>query len=114
MIRLPQSRNAWNSQNFKSVLKHELEQLDARMLPLQQALSQSSYAMESGFQVMVISVNEYHGFIRVNAGVFYRGIIPGCSCSDDPTPDSEYSEYCELQLDIDKSNAETCVTLVTQ
>ena len=112
MIRLPQSRAAWNTADFESILKQELEQLDVRILPLQQGLSQSSYVVEARFQVMVISANEFHGVIRAKTGIFYKGIIPGCSCADDPTPDSEYAEYCELQLDIDKASAETRVTLM--
>ncbi|MEJ2554072.1 MAG: hypothetical protein P8079_08700 [Gammaproteobacteria bacterium] len=81
-------------------------------LPLQQGLSQSSYAAEGGFQVMIISVAEGPGFIRAKTGIFYAGLIPGCCCTDDPTPASEYSEYCELQFDISKKTAETTVMLL--
>jgi hypothetical protein len=51
--------------------------------------------------------------IRVKAGIFYQGVLGGCSCADDPTPASEINEYCEVQLDIDKSTAATAVELVT-
>jgi len=113
MIRLPQSRAAWNTADFEGVLKQELEQLDIRLLPLQQGMSQSSFVIEVPFQVMVISATDDHGVIKAKAGIFYKGIIPGCGCADDPTPDSEYAEYCELQLDIDRISAETHVTLMT-
>jgi hypothetical protein len=38
----------------------------------------------------------------------------GCSCADDPTPDSKNNEYCVVQLDIDKTTAETTIDLVTE
>ena len=50
--------------------------------------------------------------IRAKAGIFYTGIIPGCSCANDPTPETEYSEYCEVLFDINKRTAETLVTLL--
>ena len=114
MIQLSKSLHAWKTQGFKDILKHELEQLEVQVLPLQQGLSQSSYATDSKFQVMIISVVEEPEFIRAKTGVFYTGLIPGCSCADDPTPVSEYSEYCELQFDISKKTAEAMVTLLLE
>ena len=40
------------------------------------------------------------------------GIIAGCSCADDPTPVDTTTEYCELQLEIDRESAETRVILL--
>lgn len=98
---------------FNGILKNELEELDVQALPLQQGLAQSSYAADSKFQVMIICVAEKPGFIQAKAGIFYTGLIPGCSCADDPTPVSEYSEYCELQFDISKNTAEATVSLLS-
>ena len=111
MIRLTKSRNAWGTPGFKEVLRQELEQLDADQLHLQQALSTGSYAKTDSLKVMVISSSEASGLIRAKAGVFFTGIIAGCSCADDPTPIDELSEYCELQIRIDKTTAETTVEL---
>jgi len=52
--------------------------------------------------------------IQVKAGIFYKGIMGGCNCADDPTPDSKNNEYCEVQLDIDKVTGKTLVALVTK
>lgn len=112
MIRLAQSLQAWGSEGFNDVLKNEIERLDLTDLPLQQALSQSSYAIEGSFQVMVISVADNPDAIQAKTGIFYSGLIPGCSCADDPTPVSEYSEYCEIRFDIDKNTAATSVVLL--
>lgn len=112
MIRLIKARNAWGTPDFEGILKAEVEQLDVRQLPLQQGLSYSSYVSAARPTLMMIRAGENEGCIRVKAGVFYAGIVAGCSCADDPTPVDEVTEYCELQFDIDKETAETVVTLL--
>jgi len=114
MIQLTKVLKVWGTPKFTDVLKKEIEQLDADQLPLQQGLSTSSYALDGKFSVMILDVSEDEGFIRAKAGIFYAGIIAGCSCADDPTPSSELSEYCEVQLDIDKKTAETTIALVPE
>jgi hypothetical protein len=114
MIQLTQSLNAWGSPAFDRILKQEIAQLGAGHLPLQQGLSTSSHALDDKIEVMIISVAEEAGLLRVKAGIFYSGIIAGCSCTDDPTPIDEHSEYCVVRLDIDKVTAETTVTLLVE
>ncbi|MHB0973597.1 MAG: hypothetical protein ACYC0P_05060 [Thiobacillus sp.] len=114
MNRLPKSLHAWNTPAFRDVLKREIEQLDAATLPLQQGLSSSSHVTDRPFQAMIISVGEDAGLIRAKAGIFYTGVIAGCSCADDPTPIDEQTEYCVVQFDIDRTTAETTVTLLAE
>ena len=89
-----------------------LEQLPADQLPLQQGLSLSSYVSAEPFKVMVISEGADQAVIRIKAGIFYSGIIAGCSCSDDPAPTDVQQEYCDLQFVIDTRSAETSVSLL--
>jgi hypothetical protein len=112
MMRLPQALAAWQSTAFNAVLKDEIEHLDANLLPLQQGLTQSSHANADTLTVMIISHADQWDCIQVKAGLFYTGIIAGCSCADDPTPVDEINEYCEIQLNIDKLSGETTVTLL--
>lgn len=114
MIRLTKTLDAWGKPDFNEVLKREIEQVDAGQLPLQQGLSTGSYVVDSKLNAMIIGVSEVAGFIRVKAGIFYSGIIAGCSCADDPTPVNEESEYCVVQLDIDKQTAETTIALLAE
>ncbi len=114
MARLTKALNAWGTPDFDSVLKKEIEQLGAGHLPLQQGLSTGSYALDNKLQAMVISVSEDAGFIHAKAGIFYAGILTGCACADDPTPVNEESEYCVVQLDINKSTAETTIVLLAE
>ncbi|HLD14150.1 MAG TPA: hypothetical protein VJB18_05475 [Burkholderiales bacterium] len=114
MIRLTKTLNAWGTPDFKDILKKEIDQMDAGQLPLQQGLSTGSYAIDGKLNAMIIGVSEGAGFIHVKAGIFYSGIIAGCSCADDPTPANEESEYCVVQLDINKQTAETTVVLLAE
>jgi len=114
MIRLSKSLHAWGKPEFNAVLKQDIEQLDARHLPLQQGLTLSSHVTDRPFQAMVIGVSEEAGLIRVKAGIFYTGVIAGCSCADDPTPIDEQNEYCVVHFDIDKATAATVVTLLAE
>ncbi|MCU7931694.1 MAG: hypothetical protein KZQ90_12900 [Candidatus Thiodiazotropha sp. (ex Codakia rugifera)] len=112
MIHLPKSRDAWPSAHFNTTLKHELEAADAGQLPLQKGLALSSYVSEEPFSVIIIDATDDAATIRVKASILYAGIIAGCSCADDPTPLDTQTEYCELQLEIDKLSAETKVKLL--
>ena len=114
MIRLTQALNGWGTPDFKEKLKQEIEQLGVKDLPLQQGLSSSSYAMDDKLNVVIMNVAEQADFIRAKVGIFYTGIIAGCNCADDPTPADEQNEYCEVQVDIDKSTAETNVILLAE
>lgn len=112
MIRFGNALHAWRTPDFEAVLKQEIAQLDADYLPLQQGLSTGNYVADAPVSVAIHAVSETEDIIRVTAGIFYRSVIGGCSCADDPTPNSEINEYCEVQLAIDKTSAVTVVTLI--
>ena len=113
MIRLDKALRAWGTPDFAAILKQEIEQLDAGQLPLQQGLSSGNYVAAELFTATIISVAELENVIRAKVGIFYNGVLGGCSCADDPTPTSESNEYCEVQLDIDRATAATRAALVT-
>ena len=113
MIRFIDALNAWGTPDFNAILRQEIERLTAEQLPLQQGLSRGSYSDGKGLSVMIISITDQPTLIRAKTGIFYSSIIAGCSCADDPTPVDDINEYCELQFDIDKTNAEATVTLLS-
>jgi len=113
-MQLTKALNAWGTPAFDSTVKSEIEQLGVEQLPLQQALTSASYALDNKPSVMIINASERTDAIRVKTGIFYSGIIAGCSCADDPTPIEETNEYCIVQFDIDKETAETSVTLLKE
>lgn len=111
MPHLHASLAAWGTPAFADVLKRELAG-QASALPLQQALSACSAALDSDIEVMLIGAREESGRIQAKVGVFFSGIVAGCSCADDPTPVAPQAEYCELLLAIDKTTAAAAVTLL--
>jgi hypothetical protein len=112
MIYLPLSLNAWNTDSFATTLKREVCSLDENLLPLQQGLQNGSYAVSDKLSLTVLSAEEDAADIIVKAGLFYNGIIAGCSCADDPTPVDETNEYCNVLFRISKHDAKTTVSLI--
>ena len=112
MFYLPETLSAWQADDFNIVLKKEITNLDSDLLPLQQGLRLSSYALGDKLSLTILSVLEEENNILVKAGLFYTGIIAGCNCADDPTPVEEYNEYCNALFRINKITAATTVELV--
>jgi hypothetical protein len=112
MIRLTKALNAWGTRDFAGILQQEIEQLDAGALPLQQGLSAGSYVLGDKIEAMLIAAHEQDGFIRARVGIFFSGILAGCSCADDPTPVEAQPEYCEVRVEIDKTTADATITLL--
>ena len=112
MILLTDAAQAWGTGAFESVLKEELKSLGLNGLPLQQGLSSSSVALDDSLQVVLLSVGDDTGQILVRAGLFYTGIIAGCSCADDPGPVEEQTEYCEVTVKILKATGAASIELI--
>lgn len=70
MLRLTQSLTAWNSSNFGSTLKTELEACDANQLPLEKGTSQGGYIGEDNFTVTVNRFSETDSALEGSVGVF--------------------------------------------
>ena len=112
MIRLSKALRAWHTPDFNTVLKAEIEHIDADLLPLQEGLSQSSHAIADRLSAIILAVAEEPDRLRVKAGLLYAGIIAGCSCADDPTPVEPQNEYCELRFEIDMATGAATVSPV--
>ncbi len=113
MPRLIGSVRAWGTPGFRDTLRGEIEALGAAGLPLQQGLTKGSYAVDRDLQASILGVDEGPGALRVRAGLFYAGVIAGCSCADDPTPVEEQPEYCEVEILIDRATGEATLALVS-
>ena len=112
MFYLPLSLQAFATPAFNTVFKQEVCTLDEKLLPLQQGLQNSSYAISDKLSLTVLKVTQDEKNIKVKAGLLYNGIIAGCSCSDDPTPTDETNEYSDVLFCINKQSAATTVTLI--
>lgn len=112
MIKLIQALKSWQTAEFETVLKKEIQKIDVELLPLQEGLSQTSYVCDSAISVVILNITETVNVIRAKTGIFYSGIIAGSCCADDPTPVCEQTEYCEVQFDINKITADATATLL--
>ena len=112
MFYLKQSIKAWNTGSFNEILIKELRSIDSSLLPLQQGLSYSNFAVGDDISAIILRSEETDAQLLVKAGLFYTGIIAGCNCADDPTPVDEINEYCEVLLTINIVSAQTQVSLI--
>jgi len=114
LFQFPDSLNAFGNADFEKTLKNEIEQFDAKLLPLQQGLSAGGYALYDSFKVMIVGVADQGETFQVKAGIFYHGVIAGCSCADDPSPTDVTTEYCEVVFEVDRVTGEAMVVLVKE
>lgn len=112
MIKLMQALKAWKTPEFEDILKREIQGLANDLLPLQEGLALSSYVSDSAISAVILNTRETPAAVHAKVGIFYAGINAGSCCADDPTPVCEQTEYCEVQFDIQKTTAETRVTLL--
>ena len=108
MTKLTNSLKNRGSENFKKVLKQEIEALGNDVLPLNQATCQGGLADDSNISALINSVTENETQLLIKVGIFFNEIIAGCNCGDDPASENT---YCELLVSIDKSTAEACFSL---
>jgi len=114
MISFPLSVVGKNNGLDNAVYKQLIESISADDLPLQQGLALSSAVADKPFEAMIINQREQNGFTHLKVGIFYTGIIAGCSCTDDPSPLDEQVEYCVLLFVIDKQNGNANVSLLRE
>lgn len=112
MSQLTKTIAAWGTTDFETTLLQEIRALDPKVLPLQQAVAHGAYALADKLRVSLISAAQEDSALKVKSGLFYTSVIPGCNCADDPTPDEEYNEYCEILLTIDMDTADTGIELL--
>ena len=111
-MKLSKALQANHSPEFNKALKNEIQDLDPNLLPLQQGLSLSSYVGKTPFSAVILNISEEADYIKIKVGIFYTGIIAGCSCYDDPSPTDEQNEYCELLFSVNKNTADTEIELL--
>jgi len=106
---LQRSLKAFGSPDFAAVLREELAAFGPDALGLQQALSAGNTALSDGIGIMILHHLETSDTLQVRAGVFFTSVLGGCACADDPTPENENAEYCEIEITIDRRTGEALV-----
>lgn len=106
---LRRSLAAFGTPDFVAVLREELAALGPDALGLQQALTAGSAAMSDDIDVMLLRQSETSDSLGVRIGVFFTSVLGGCACADDPTPENEHAEYCELDIVIARETGAACI-----
>jgi hypothetical protein len=96
---------------FEKALKHELENLPAGTLPLENGTSRGGFVDDSNISVTVINARQYEHSIQAKIGIFFTEIIVGCGCGDEPMPENA---YCEMLISIDKSTSAARFRVIPQ
>jgi hypothetical protein len=112
MFTLQKSLQAWNTRTFDNVFKSEVSDLDKQLLPLQKGLLFSSYVSPDKISPVIMSSSSGTTHLLIKTTIFYTGIIAGCSCADDPSPQDTQQESCDLLFRINLTNAETQIELI--
>lgn len=116
-VSLSRAAAAWrvapDSPHFRATLIEELQALgpihSALQPLLQRGLAQSSAVAAEPVSVHLLSYRQQDSRLFVRFGVFYAGIIAGCSCADDPAPIESLTEHCELLAILGISDGETAL-----
>jgi hypothetical protein len=109
-MRLSESARAWGTPDFPATLKRELAE-NADALPLQQALTGTSAVADEAITVVLLDARAEETRIHAKVGIFFGGILAGCSCADDPTPVEPQTEYCELLLTLNRTTGKAAIEL---
>ena len=112
MINLNKIITQWGTPTFESSLKLEVQKMSVDQLPLQKGLSASNIALDDNIKAIILNSSDSENNIAAKVGLFYTGVVAGCNCSDDPSPVDVQNEYCEVQLDINKTSGDATVTLL--
>lgn len=112
MITFKKTLDNFGTPDFNATLKNDILQIEKSQLPLQQALTQTSYVSDTDFSVVVLNSEDNGSTIIAKVGIFFFGIIAGSCCADDPTPVDELQEYCELEFTINKKTGEASIVLL--
>jgi hypothetical protein len=113
MLILGEVLRAWGAPQFEQVLKRQLA-VHVAELPLRQGMAQGNLVIDTPISILLLAAKESPVALDIRVGIFYQSVIGGCSCADDPTPVSENTEYCVLQLEVSRPDAVTQVRLVDE
>ena len=107
-IQLPDSVRNWNSAEFSGSFKREIQGLPSGTLPLQSRGTQNGLVDDSDLSLVLLQTTETGDMYNIRTGVFFSGIIGGCSCGDEPEAENA---YCEIWVRIHNKTAEASISL---
>jgi len=88
---------AWPGDDFSEALKIQLAELGSDDLPLAAAMTQGGQIDDSEISFSVLGVDETVDALNAKVGVFFKEVVGGCNCSEDPVA---HNTYCEMIVEI--------------
>ena len=98
-----QALASWPSQTFNDTIKSALLSLPGKNLPLDQFTNLTGFIDDKSIGYSILSSMETESHLQVKIGVFFKELLAGCNCSEDPQP---IDSYAELLLLINKQTAD--------
>jgi hypothetical protein len=92
-----------DSPEFALWLQQKLGALPASQFDLQQALQRGSFALPETLRVSILSIERQGVTARIRINLFFKSVIAGCNCADDPTPADTLDEYGSATLLLDQN-----------
>ena len=102
MPKFSKALHAWASPLFNKILKQEIIDLDAGILPLAQATTQAGFVDETDIDCTIIKSSENKQSIMIHVAVFFSETVINCGCGDEPMT---INAYAEIRLILDKQTA---------
>ena len=107
--RFPNSLATWQSEGFAKTLKLEIEGLGARVLPLDEGVSQGGRVADDGIAAVVLRSTSEGNSILADVGVFFTEVVAGCSCGAEP---ESINVFREMRIRIDRATARAEISLI--
>lgn len=95
----------WQTKEFPSALKNEIENLDLGSLPLDKCTCQGGFVDDSNIDATVLTINDDEDFIQAKVGIFFSEVVVSYCCEEEEP--MVKNAYCEIIFRINKVSAET-------
>lgn len=82
-----------------SQLNQALKSLTLKDLSLVECCYHSGNIDKDSVEIIILSTTKFDDRVQLKIGVFFREVLTGCACSDNPFQTISYENgYCEQQL----------------
>ena len=95
--------DAWEDPAFGDILRRDVAACQARLRHIAERASASGCLATEDLAITLLGRVWNPDGIHIRIGVFFRTVLAGCSCGDEPSMENG---YCEVRITIDGTTAE--------
>jgi hypothetical protein len=101
-----QALKHWGNDDFFQYFKLAFNKLTLDELPLFDYCTHSLIIDKDSIDITMLSSADNEQVVILKIGVFFREVLSGCACNDDPSQAIIFeNSYCELSLEINQQTA---------